>query len=1510
MSLEPGGRADKYGNEYEDQFLARMLLRIVKGDYKSIIVEPIGANSDSVEFIVINNQNQKLHYQCKASNTTHSYWSISDLNSHNVFTRAKTIIRESHDNQYHFISPLSYGELPELCKRARTNSSIEEFLTYQLNNEVIRSTFNDCAKYFKIDTKDIDQCSELIYVLSNCYFDTLPTGQENTTDLNEHVGMIFIGKANSARCLLEKFIKSTGKYGINITANEIVDFMKENGFPTRDYLFSDNVLTRIIELNNQFYDAFQPIKGNIIHRQESLQVINEIKSGNSVILHGKAGNGKSGCVQEVIDKLNSEHILFLSLKLDKHTPSISADSFGKELGLHQSPVYCLHSLSAGNPCVLILDQLDYLRWTNQHSSNALDICKEFITQAQVLNRVDNGHISIVFVSRTFDLENDAGLRALFSKETLEWSKILINTLSIDDVKRIVGDKYDFLSEKLKKLLLTPSSLYIWCQLDDSIDSQTITSPFQLMENWWKQILSNCDKLKINQEKVLSLKNSIVKMMDSNSLLALPVSIFSDSAKELDALISNGLLIKSSEKIAFAHQSFLDYFAVSDMLREIYSGKTILELIGPPVSQLPNIRYRIIRILQNIVDTDEDIFIKVCQDILTSDSVRYYFKCSVFEITGQIERPSDKILKWIFEYFSCPYWHKYVYNTVYFGHSQFILDLDNHGSFNWLDEEGLALLRSINEKCSSFVLSKVDHLCLTSKENDLKVLDVLCHDPSFDSTEMLKTRINILKANPELIEGYWGVYHLVKNNSINLIPIVKLIAELSDTLEKTIHFGDDENIDSYAQKHYKTIIQEILPIICEKTKHFHPSWYRKDYSKEFCRWTEEKYSDYPAREIVKLVKFSMKEFAIQNPKDFISFVNNYKDLKSVVYFEIISNAIINLNVEHSDFAIAWLCSDPLNHIFIYTGNQDDYLFNTKSILCKFSPYCSNELYNKIESIILMWKNPSEWMIETYKYRLYINKEKKWSPVYYSYWGRFQKELLPHLHLQRMSKNAKELIGVLNRNQWINGKYNCGFSCGSAKSVVSPICGKTEKISDKKWLEIISTPSEKMKDHFSWKETKSNYIEANHSSFSTSLSNQALKEPARFARLSLQFPNDCYYGYISSVLHAMYNHNETITKVDFDLMTSVITLYRSHKEKSILCDILRLIKHRAYETWSQDILEWVAELAINSPDPNQNESSVFSSDDTECVSPNSLLTNAINCVRGCALETISALLWEHSEYMHIFKPAIVRAVEDVNDSVRFAVMFCVFPCYEIDQIFSASICKKLIEKDIRTLAFPSVWEIIVRDYKNDSGFYDNKLIMACDSEIKELNEVAAGLLCATSIFLNNKLSEDLLKKDYSKEQILRICRQAVSSFNISEHHQISKNILTHFLEQDCEIHAFGQRFWEKCVNIDRDTDFLIKLMRSKQNPYQLQTALEFINNQDANIDKYCLILKTIGENLEFAYNPWERESISEVLIKCIIKLLDKNKHNNDVINICLDIWDSLFKSSLRSIRSFTDIFDNLA
>ena len=95
---------------------------------------------------------------------------------------------------------------------------------------------------------------------------------------------------------------------------------------------------------------------------------------------------------------------------------------------------------------------------------------------------------------------------------------------------------------------------------------------------------------------------------------------------------------------------------------------------------------------------------------------------------------------------------------------------------------------------------------------------------------------------------------------------------------------------------------------------------------------------------------------------------------------------------------------------------------------------------------------------------ITKVQKFKPIVPATLDLSVKEGLANSNLEWTEEekaNARELLGVLNRNDWINSPhYTTGPSIGMAKTVVSPVSSYANKLSDKTWLQIIKTPNEKI------------------------------------------------------------------------------------------------------------------------------------------------------------------------------------------------------------------------------------------------------------------------------------------------------------------------------------------------------------------------------------------------------------------------------------------------------------------
>ena len=1515
MSLEPGGRADKYGNEYENQYLARLLLRVINEECKYVIIEPLGDNSNSMEYKTLSQNGIVEYYQCKASNGSSQSWTTNSLQKYDVFMRIKQLLTIDGTAKYRFISPLPYRELDELCKRARTSNSLAELKSYSLVNNRIRSVYKECITAFMLDENKQDEADMLHSLLSRCYFEQIPFTESATLDLEERISLTLTGDASSVRLLLESYANGCGRFGTPITAKEIVDCLLSNGHQLRISIHDDRALHRINSLNQDYWVKSPGINGKLYHREVTEQVIYEIQESHLVILHGKAGVGKSGCLQEVIDYLSDNGIIHLSVKLDKFIPSRSADQFGKELGFSQSPVYALAALAAGQPCVLILDQLDALRWTSVHSSTALEVCKELISQIVATNKYQGGRLSIVFASRTFDLENDSGLQRLFIGEAIseiQCSKICVDVFSEAEVVQIIGNIYNGLSPKLKRLLRTPSSLYVWTKLAPDKRNANIVSVRELMNEWWKQIQSFCLANGSTQTDIIRCRERIVSFMESQSAFSLSESLFADYSKIISLFKSCGMLSDNSNSISFAHQSFLDYFVSLTMLEGLYSGKTIIELMEPYEKQTPNVRYRLLTVLQELIDTDQDMFVNQARLILVSSDIHYYFKCCVFEIVGQCEEPSATVFALVDEYLGFSAWRGYIFQTVYSRHPIYMRHMAERPQ-DWLDNQHLSLLKSISDTDSSFVVEVLRPYAKSTCENDRKIIWALPFDPTMDTDDAFAFRFELIKRNPELLASTLGLHTLIEKKSDRAMDYLEMVLKNSTSIQlNQVYLENDAKLNEYAQIHYKLIVERLFSPICDITADYLPSLHHHEYFPEYENWIDSGYHESVLRRIVDLTKLAMIKLAKTDGDTFCELIKSVSYPLSGIGHEMIMASVRELPLEYSDYCISWLLSDFRNKVFVFSTNQSDYLFFTKEIIKKFSPNCSLQLFKELEKAICDWKEEKSHVLYLIKDRLEAMRRDKSIPEYDTYWGHFQKSVLPSLERERLSNYAKELIGVLSRNKWIRIPYYCsGFSGGMAKSVVSPIDDKTERISNNTWLQIISTPTSKMQNHLPWKESEDAYIEANHPAFSSALEKQAKLEPFRFAKLALAFPEDCYKGYVLSVLYSLGYAENSKEYVPVDLMSRVIRRFKHIDSTDISIAITWVIQKHSSEDWPSDILDLLAHYAVSHKHPGPDEYTVTSSNDPEHLSPESLLSCGLNSVRGSAVRAIGELLWHHREFGIRFRQTVIDACEDANDAVRFAVVFCLLPYFNIESELSESLFLHLIYKDLRILAAPGAWDIFTRTYMNNRNWYRTKLEGALHYKLTEINELAASWICALSVFKSDRsMMKIVMEYPFTEKQQDAICRQAVSMLSSSEFHKASELIIRRMIDVSSnQLHGFFALFNKDTISIQKDRQFLAYIMQSRQGPQLLFSFLHFLKESDANLCEYAEVFQAICDSMAERASEWQQIYILDDFVCVIIRLLDQGKNDPRIVSTCLDVWDKLFMSNLSGIKPIRDLLEEI-
>ena len=99
-----------------------------------------------------------------------------------------------------------------------------------------------------------------------------------------------------------------------------------------------------------------------------------------------------------------------------------------------------------------------------------------------------------------------------------------------------------------------------------------------------------------------------------------------------------------------------------------------------------------------------------------------------------------------------------------------------------------------------------------------------------------------------------------------------------------------------------------------------------------------------------------------------------------------------------------------------------------------------------------------------------------------------------------------------------------------------------------------------------------------------------------------------------------------------------------------------------------------------------------------------------------------------------------------------------------------------------------------------------------------------------------------------------------------------------------------------------------MNSNQGKYLIADFIEYLNEKVIDIVQFADILKTVGDRISLLEAGQVKSLNINNFIHCIIRLFDKGQNDSSIKNICLDIWDSLYKVNHQDVRFIFNMIDN--
>lgn len=1512
MPYEKSGRADKSGNRFEIRVVVYHMLKLLEEKIDYIILEAIGDEEQGVDLWIGQKDGTQEGIQCKGRNGSKEYWDFGTANAKNIFTNWKLQLDRDPSIFVSLASPLAFTFLEDLIDRAiKSNNNGRDFYEYQIkpaSKEFISFTNNICR------VMEINHKSEHDLIRLKGYLKRIRYRQFSDYELRETIlskmDYLFLGNSRDVYDSLVVWIVDGDILGKNINLSILYQFFDNNEIKFKNLALDNKIVPRIMELNREYKRLFQPLNNGMIIREEFEECRKAIKIGKSLIIHGKAGRGKSGCTENIINYCEEEGIRYLAIKLDKRIPSGTAERWGIDLGLPSSIVHCIHSIAKNEKAVIILDQLDALRWTQAHSRDALLVCSQIIEQVKILNLERTHNISVVFVSRTYDLENDNNIKGIFKfdnngQNELEWQKVYIGELDDEQVKDVVGEKYLGLTGKLRELLRSPSNLYIWQHLDQRNEYNECSTTNHLVHRWWEQLSKNYFNLGYSESDLTKTKENLVDQFDKLGRICIPVNIVSSNISDFEYLSSNGFLIIQDDKVSFAHQSVLDCLLANKMLLQYYSGQSIIDIIGSREKQTPGKRYQLQMLMQNLSEYESQDFLNAGLLLLESETIRFSNKFVFFEALNQLEVIDSNIYSFIIENCENKIWSSHLLNNVIYSRVEFYRVLRDAGVLDrWFNDAEkkdivLNLLTSIWPNYDLKDVEFIKKYAFNNEEDANRFAQCFYRDINEDSDEMFELRMQFYQKYPKFADNYIDFKSMLKNCELRTIRYFTFLLENKiKNREKMIHRYENEFLHDDTEfliQNGEQVLKLLIPYLPINSEEIH----------SFSEWSGRYYKNSIERVCINIIKKANAAVISSNPELVWDFFRSFEGSNNDILNEILLDTFVKFPTSYSDCIISFISDDFNKIIFDKTSGNDDELNLVKQVISMHGEICTKETFLKLEQQIINYVSPRAKDI--YMRRVEFNKQNNEHTVYWSFWGDLQYELLKALPIDRLSNQSKQLLQVLER-KFIKGSRMYYYSSGGGGSVNSPVSGK--KLSDNNWQEILLSRKLKNRKESSWKDVPGGIIENSREAFSRSFNSAVTENPENMLKLVLSMEESIDDVFIDALFSGI-AHSNSLTNVDQFLIEKAILRYPSSYDSYRASSICTIIEKKSHTVWSREVIDEFLDMAANHHNPESGKPNVTNANDKEMNSYNMLISNAINCVRGQASEAIGALLWVDSNYFYQFKDTIERLINDDNPAVRLSTMFILWPAYNIEREWATDKILKLIEDDYRFAGFHDMKNMFFLLYSK----YRNRIIKVIERCYKSDDEdlVKMGAHCLVEMYiLKNEFVAEMSDVDtMSMKQAEEILMMVMLYFNKDEYNELAKDIIYRFRNSELDLEMpISRLFYDDLINLERDEEFLLQIMNSKLSRRTVHAFIHYLEEESRSLKAFKNIIFAMSQslitgNISSEERTWGIDnSVSKLIIGLYDEVSSSQQYEHKEISAkCLDVWDLMFENQIGSARTLS-------
>ena len=633
-----GGEADKLGNHFEAAWTVNSVLDVFQGESNTITVEPLGDESQGVEFYVVSNEGQRQFHTAKRQKSEGD-WSIADLSRPHKTTGRSIIGDLFHKSvsdpttKICFVSSTGANELRELSNQARKASDpsqFRRFLSPSLTAKMDKSIRPICAN----DEHHVLTFLQNLEVILQSHQHLVRTIERRIDTLFYRYDGRSLDPGDLRRQLSEYVVEHLG---MRIDRDRLRDYLHAIGIGFRDWKTDPTVSQIVRKINDRYLNIVESELINSAHIERDVvdNILASLSASHSkgALVVAPAGFGKSCVLAQCVSRLTASQTPFVCLRMDSFIPCTTARQLGAQLDLPASPAVVLAGIADNQHSVLLVDQLDSMSLVSGRHPRLWEAFSDLSSEVTAYP-----HMKMLLACRDFDLEHDHRLRPL-AQSNSGFDTHTVGKLSKDEVLDSVidsGSSNFTPTEKQFEILGVPFHLLLFLQ---GKPGSTFASVAQLYNAYTKRKRRNLRDRLERQAHWTPVIDALTERMNADQLLFAPKSVVDRWSDDAEAMVSEHVLVDvhDRDQYRFFHESFFDYAYAR---RFADPNRTVLDFLRTTEQHLFR-RSQVRQILDYRREYDFGRYIADVKDILHSPHVRFHIKRMVASGFSRADAPTSQ-----------------------------------------------------------------------------------------------------------------------------------------------------------------------------------------------------------------------------------------------------------------------------------------------------------------------------------------------------------------------------------------------------------------------------------------------------------------------------------------------------------------------------------------------------------------------------------------------------------------------------------------------------------------------------------------------------------------------------------------------------------------------------------------------------------------------------------------------------------------------------------------------------